>query len=54
MINALHLLWIVPLSMAVGVFMMALCVAAGKEVPMDDEVLYEDDKRYSGLLEEDE
>ena len=28
MISALHLLWIIPLSATVGVFMTALCVAA--------------------------
>ena len=55
MINPLHLLWIVPLSMAVGVIMMALCVAAGKEIPMDnDEVIYDDEHQYSGLLTDDE
>lgn len=28
MINALHLLWLVPLSGAVGVFVAAVCAAA--------------------------
>lgn len=51
MMNALHLLWIIPLSVVFGVFMMALCVAAGKEVTMD-ETIYEDGKQWSGLLEE--
>lgn len=32
MINALHLLWIVPLSASVGLVVAALCVAAkGKD-----------------------
>ena len=54
MINALHLLWIIPLSIVFGVFMMALCVAAGKEATMDDETIYEDGKQWSGLLEDEE
>lgn len=30
MINALHLLWIVPLSAALGFLLAALCAAAGR------------------------
>lgn len=30
MMNALHLLWIIPLSATVGMFCMALAVAAGR------------------------
>jgi hypothetical protein len=31
MINALHLLWIVPLSMAAGAFCMALAAAGNRK-----------------------
>ena len=30
MINALHLLWVIPLSATLGMFCMALAVAAGR------------------------
>ena len=29
--NPLHLIWIVPLSMALGAFVMALAAAAGRD-----------------------
>ncbi|MBR3611334.1 MAG: hypothetical protein IKL57_07760 [Oscillospiraceae bacterium] len=31
MINALHLLWIIPLSGVTGFFAAAICAASGKE-----------------------
>lgn len=41
--NPLHLFWIIPVSVAFGFLMAALCAAAE-----------DDEKEYSGLLTEDE
>lgn len=44
MINALNLLWIVPLTMLISVFTIAICSAAGR----DDDNLKDDenDKKH--------
>lgn len=50
MISAWHLMWIIPVSMTVGVLCMALLIGA-----KEPEIIYDDyyDHDISGLLEED-
>ena len=40
--NALHLIWIIPLSASFGAFVMALLVAAARA----DEHIYEEEKKW--------
>ena len=58
MINALHLLWIVPLAGSFGAFAMAI-IAGGKEEPAKtpaaeeyERIYIEDEHKYSGLLDD--
>ncbi|MBR3610052.1 MAG: hypothetical protein IKL57_01120 [Oscillospiraceae bacterium] len=43
MINALHLLWIIPLAGAVGFFAAALCAMSGEEGSFENEQTKNDD-----------
>lgn len=47
MINALNLLWIVPLTTLISVFAIALCSAAGRyDDNWKDDEDYENDKKH--------
>lgn len=58
MMNVLHLLWIIPLSVSFGYATAALLMAAKRGDTMAPEkeeyerIYFEDDHKYSGLLDD--
>ena len=60
MMNALHLIWIIPLSVSLGYAIAALMVAASradtkisKKEEEYERIYIEDEHQYSGLLSDD-
>lgn len=57
MMNALHLLWIIPVAGSFGAFVMALFAGSKRtaEKPAAEKyerIYFEDDHKYSGLLDD--